>query len=231
MTADHRPIGAGAVAPSQAPAPRWVSQFAFDSHTVDRIRERAPLLAPLLVFTALNLAVALAMREPLTRALAGQPQNVRQGFDLVFWVAAVFALLLVLVKALALAAVAWGLAALLDRVARFRALLSLLLYGELLLLLQGVFTALVLNLEGVEQIRAPSDLLVPWGVDMLVDLRSPAALAAAQHTTVFHLLWFAFLVYALPRVTGSSRGGAVFMALTLWAGIALFGVLRSMLAG
>lgn len=135
-----------------------------------------------------------------------------------------------------LAAVAWSLVAVMGRFARFRVLLSLLPYGEFLLLLPGVFTALVLNLEGVRRVGGPSDLLVPWGLvvpwglDMAIELKSPTALAAAQSATIFHVLWFAFLVFALPRALACSRAEAVFTASTLWAGIVGVSVVRAALA-
>jgi len=66
---------------------------------------------------------------------------------------------------------------------------------------------------------------------MLVPLQSRVALAAAQGATIFHLFWFAFLVAAMPRVTGSSRGAAAATAGTLWAGMIVFNVLRSLVVG
>lgn len=210
---------------------RWLRQFAFGEETVRRIRDAAPVLAPLVALTLVNLAVAVAMRRPLTRGLAASPEGVRRVLDTAFWLVAVFYPVLALAKTLVLAACAWAVLALLGRDGRLRTLFSLLLYGELLLQLNGVFTALVLNLQGAGRIRQASDLLVPWGIDMLVPLHSRAALAAAQGATIFHLLWFAFLVAVMPRVTGVSRGGAAATAGTLWAGMIVFNVLRSLVTG
>jgi hypothetical protein len=217
--------------PESRRAASWMGQFVFGEETVRRIRDTAPLLAPLVALTLVNAAVAMAMRQPLMRGLAASPEGLRRALDTAFWLLAVFYPVLALAKVLVLAAGAWAVLTLLGQDGGFRTLLSLLSYGELLLQLNGVFSALVLNLQGVGRIQQASDLLVPWGIDMLVPVHSRVALAAVQAATIFHVLWFVFLVVALPRVTRSTRGGAAATAGSLWAGMIIFNVLRTLVAG
>ena len=62
-------------------------------------------------------------------------------------------------------------------------------------------------------------------------LRSPArpnpiAMSVAESSTIFHLLWWLFLIVALPRATGLSRGWAVASATAVWTLTLLLAVVR-----
>ena len=198
--------------------------------TLDAIRERAPLLAPLALVAVINLATALAMRPAFHHAFARQPEQLARAVEVTVWLVAVAYPIVALAKAVVLAAMAWAVAALAGAFARLRTLVSLLLYGELVLLGSAVFTAVVVHVRGLDTLRAPGDLLVSQGVDMFVDLRSPVGMAILQHTSVFYVAWFLFLCVALPGVTGVSRAVAIVTALALWASLLLFGVVRASFA-
>jgi hypothetical protein len=204
----------------------WLAQFSFDSTTIGRIEERAPLITPLLAATAVNLATAVLMWGPFARALPQASPAAAQAVTMMSWLLVLFYPAIALGKAALFSAATWGVASVGGREASFRRLVSLFLYGELLLLLPGFFTGVVLTLRGPAASRAPEHLLVPWGIDMIVQVRSAVAIVAAQATTIFHLLWFVFLGVALARLVSWRRAQAWMTALVLWGGLVAFGVLR-----
>ncbi len=196
--------------------------FAHGSHpegSLERGSHRALLFAPLLVLSIVNFAIAMLMRPAFLHAFAGQPAGVAAFFKFMLWLTALFFPVLVLVKALVLAATGWSIAALADEWPRVRTLVSLVLFGEVLLLLRPIFDVVVLYLRGLHTLRQPGDLRVRWGLDFFLDPQSPVLAVLVQHASVFHLMWGAFLYIALPRVTALSRSMAFVITAALWIAI------------
>ena len=209
----------------------WIRQFGFDESTFTAIRDRAPAVAPLVVIAVLNVTVAVLMRPALAAALRTQPNGVAYAAEAFLWLVAVFYPAIVLAKVLLLAAVAWSVVALLEESARWRQLLSVLLFGEILMLLQATLTAIVLHLRGIGALHAPADLIVHWGVAAFIDVQNPVAVALVQHATVFHALWFLFVAVALIRSAALPRFTAVATALSVWGTTVSFDAVRGILAG
>lgn len=209
----------------------WIRQFGFDESTFTAIRDRAPALAPLLVIAVLNLTVAVLMRPALAAALRTQPNAVGYAAEAFLWLVAVFYPAIVLAKVLLLVAVAWSVVALLEESARWRQLFSVLLFGEILMLLQAAFTVIVLHARGLDALRAPADLIVHWGLAAFIDVQGPVAVALVQHATVFHAFWLLFVTVALVRSAALTRFTAVATALSVWGTTVAFDAVRGILAG
>ena len=194
----------------------WIStQLALIIPDPAEIRERTPLLAPLTFVLLASVAAAASLQPALGPAFALQPA-VAEAARSWLWLAAVAAPALALLKAAMLSALVWAVVILVGREIRFRVLLSANVYGQAILVLSGLFTALVLRARGAAAVQSPADLLVPQGIDVFLDAsQSPIVASLAQQTTVFHILWLAFMVWVLPRTTSLSRGASVGVALSL----------------
>lgn len=195
------------------------------------IAQRAPLFAPLVAVTLVNLGSSLAMRPALAQALAGRGEAAVASAAFSLWLAAVLSPVFALGKAAALTATGWALATLGGRDVRVRPLLSLLLFGQVVILARDVFVAAVLYWRGPDAIAAPSDLLVPTGLDLLLRNLGPVARAITQSTGVFDLLWVAFVVLGLEQVLRLRRRDAVLGAGAFWTVRVAFSILRGMLLG
>jgi hypothetical protein len=193
------------------------------------IGQRAPLFAPLVAVTLVGFGSSLAMRSALAQALASRGQAVVANAIFLVWLAAVLSPAFALGKAAALTATGWALATLGGRDVRVRPLLSLLLFGQVVILARDVFVAAVLYWRGLDAIAAPSDLLVPTGLDLLLPNLGPVARAITQATGVFDLLWVAFVVLGLERVLSLRRREAFLGAGALWTVRVAFSILRGML--
>lgn len=184
---------------------------------LDDIRRHRPLLAPLLLIGLFSLAAMVSLRPLLEGAFtAAGIGAAARGVEAWLWVAAIFSPLLMGGKALILAGASWSLIALLGRDVAFRPLLSIYLYGEALLSLQGVAAALVLHLGRSGSVSSPEELYVPMGLEELVPPGSDVLAALARGGTAFHLAWFVFLAVALVRVVGLSRGAGAGAAAASW---------------
>jgi hypothetical protein len=195
--------------------------------TVDTIRSRAPIGAPLLVVTVANVVMALFMWPLFSETLARDSQAISGFIAFLFWLTAVFSPVLVLTRALALAVTGWSLAAVVGERARLRHLVSIVLFGEVLLLIRGALDLVVLHLRRLGGPLDLADLAVRWGLDLVIDARSPAGVAILQDTSIFHFLWIAFLYKALSSGTDLSRAGALVVTGGLWTALVGLDIVRA----
>lgn len=181
---------------------------------------------PVILVTAVNMGAMLLLRPAMRAAMQEAPSAVRGSAELYLWLSAMVSPLVVLLKALAFAAVCWSLATFLEERPRWRALVGVMLYSEVVLSLASVAAVAVLYWRGLVNIRAAADLHVALGLDLLVPVTTPALRAVAQNTTLFHGAAFALNVFGLRRAVGLSRPVAVASAALVWGFIVFFGVLR-----
>ncbi len=204
----------------------WIGQFTFDQRTLNAIRSRAPIVAPLAVVAVVNAMIGLSLRPLILETLSREPQGVAYFATYVLWLTIFFSPVIVLAKAFALAVVGWSLAALLGETARLRSLVSTLLFGEVLFLIPGTLDLVVLYLRRLGGIMSAADLVVRWGLDLIVDASSPVLAAVLQGTSIFHLIWVAFLNAAFTRGVGLSRAGAFVAAVGVWIALVASDVIR-----
>lgn len=205
----------------------WIGQFAFDMRTVDAIRSRAPIGAPLLVVAAANVTMALFMWPLFSETLARDSQAIIGFVAFLFWLTAVFSPVLVLTRVLPLAVTGWSVAAVVGERVHVRHLVSVLLFGEVLLLIRGALDLVVLHLRRLSGPLNPADLVVRWGLDLVIDARSPVGVAILQDTSIFHLLWMAFLYKALSSGADLSRASAFVVTGGLWTALVGLDVVRA----
>ncbi len=204
----------------------WIGQFTFDQRTLNAIRSRAPIVAPLAVVAVVNAMIGLSLRPLILETLSREPQGVAYFATYVLWLTIFSSPVIVLAKAFALAVVGWSLAALLGETARLRSLVSTLLFGEVLFLIPGALDLVVLYLRRLGGIMSAADLVVRWGLDLIVDTSSPVLSAVLQGTSIFHLIWVAFLNAAFTRGVGLSRAGAFVAAVGVWIALVASDVIR-----
>lgn len=185
--------------------------------TFREIRAHRPLMAPLLLVGLLSVTSVVSLRPHLAGAFGGAGSGLpAPGVQAWLWLTALLSPLLMGGKAVVLAAVSWSVLALAGRDVRLRPLLSIYLYGEALLSVHGVATALLLHLRGRGAVSTPADLYVPMGPEVLVPSGWPLVAAVARGATLFHLAWFVFLVAALVRVVRVDRKAGIGAAAVSW---------------
>jgi hypothetical protein len=204
----------------------WMGQFTFDQRTLYAIRSRAPIVAPLAIVAIVNAMIGLSLRPLFLETLSGESQGVASFVTYVFWLTIFSSPVIVLAKAFLLAVVGWSIAALLGEAARLRTLVSTLLFGEVLFLIPGVLDLVVLYLRRLSGIMSAADLVVRWGLDLIVETSSPVLSAVLQGTSVFHLIWVAFLNAAFARGVGLSRAGAFVTTVGVWIALVASDVIR-----
>ena len=180
------------------------------------IRERAPILAPFIIVVLMHVVGALSLRGPAAHALSAD-QATAVAVDWMLAILMVSSPVIVLVKALVVAALTWAVLVLLSEGARFKILASIHVYGGMLLALPAIATVVVLRLRGPGAVQGPEDLLVPMGLDVIIDVgSSPTTLALMQQTTIFHVLWVVFVSWLLCRAGGVSGRNSIVTGLALW---------------
>lgn len=189
---------------------------------LDRLGERAPIAAPLVLILLVS-AVTAAQTQAWGLDLSPDPSAV-QAFGGLVWILTLLTPLAAALKATVLGVVLWSLLVVLDTPVRLRSLLSILLYGETILALQGpVLLFILLWQGGVRTEGAP----VPSGLDYFVDPSQPVLFALAQGVTPFHLAWFVFTGLALAAAARVPRWRGLALAGTLWVLVVGLGVLRA----
>lgn len=180
---------------------------------LDDVRRHEPVLAPLVLVAAFSLTTAVSVQPFLASALPGAAGR---GFALLIWLMAVLSPLLMGGKAAVLGVLSWSFLVVLGREIRLRSLVSVLLYGEAILALQGVAIVTVLNFRGPGAVASPGDLYVPMGLDALVSTAVPVLEALARGTTPFHVAWAVFVAAGLTQVAGVRRPTAWLTVGVLW---------------
>lgn len=219
---------AGAPASRASPWSRLVRQVGFLVPGLDEIRDHGPLLAPLTLVALFSLTAAFSIQPLVFEAMGGEEGRT---LAVVLWATAALSPLLVGARALILALLGWSGLVLGGRDARFRPLLSVFLYGEAILALQGVAMVLVLHLRGSGSVTGPADLHVPLGLDALVASEMPWAAGVAQTLSPLHLAWAGFVWVALRRSAGLSSGTSAAVTAMAWTFVAALAVIRALAAG
>ncbi len=194
------------------------------------MRAFKPILPPLAVGWAFSLVGALGARPLLLGALEGQPPAAAATMELVLWLAAIAAPLIMLAKASLLAALGWAVMVLANAAPRVRTLFSVLLYGEAILMFQGVAVAVVVHLVTGGSVQSADDLQIPIGLAALVSPATPVLWAAAQSATVFHLAWAVFVAAALRRCVGFGGAASIALAAFFWGAVVAISAARAYVA-
>lgn len=209
---------------------RMVRFLALLVPSLDDIRQHEPIWPPLVAGWMFSVVAAFASRPLLLRAVGGEQPGVASTVQFILLFAALVAPLLMLLKAALLTAVAWSALALGSLESRIRPIFSVLMYGEAILMFQGVAVALLVYVATGGDVTSARDLQLPLGLGAIVPPSMPMIWAMAQHVTVFHLAWFLFLVVAFRRCAGFGRGGSLALASLLWGAVLLFSAIRTLVA-
>jgi hypothetical protein len=194
--------------------------------TWELLRVRPPVVTPALLVGGLSLGT-VAATIPLVRvAYAGRPEllgTVEAGL----WLMAGLSPLVALLKGAFMGGLAWSSMVLSGADVRFRSLVSTLLYAQLFLVMQGTWMTILLWAHGADRIRSPADMLLPTGLDLLFPDPTTVIGAVAHDVTPFHLAWFVFCAVVIGKLARGSRWRGVLAALSLWALLVGFGVVRA----
>lgn len=195
----------------------------------DLLRTRAPLLAPALAVGAVTALSVAAMTPLMWIAYAGRPEllpTVTYGV----WAVTLFSPLGALVKAAALGGVAWAVLVLVDIEARYRSLVSTIVYAQIVLALQGVWIVALLWLRGRSHLQTPGDLMLSTGLDAFVhDPASPLG-ALARGVGPFHMAWVVVLVVGFAAVGRASWKRTSVAAAAVWTIAVAITVVRAALS-
>lgn len=193
------------------------------------IRTHAPIVVPFLIAVLINIVGANLFRGSAADALVAD-QASASTTNLLLSLMVILSPVLILIRTLVMSLVTWAVLVLLSTKSRFRALVSIHLYGAMLLAIPAIVSAIVLRLRGADELQGPGDLLVPMGLDLVFDPgSSPTMIALTQQATVFHGLWVVLIVWLLSGAAGASRKTSVIAALLLWGLGIGYAVLRAAL--
>jgi hypothetical protein len=187
-------------------------------------------VAPIVLTGAVSVWTATVLHPLVASAYADDPGGIAAGIQSLIWLLAVLSPLLALAKAGVLGTAGWGVLVLAGGRPRFLPLVSALLYGEVILALQGAWVAFVLRLRGTGSISRPADLKVVTGPAELLPDGPPALMALAQGLSVFHVAWLVFLTLAFAYLARTSKMAGLAAAASVGMFFVGFGVLRAVLA-
>jgi hypothetical protein len=196
--------------------------------TPELIRTRAPIVAPTLM-TTFVVAVTVACTAPLVRAAyAARPELLLAALTSL-WAMAALSPFAALLKGVALGGVAWSVMVLTGVQVRYRAMASALIYGQVILGLQGAWITALLWMRGLGAVRQPADLILPTGLDALVSDPSSVLGAVARGVTPFYCAWFVFLTVIFARTARRGWWRAALAAFGAWALGTGLGVVRALM--
>lgn len=181
----------------------------------ETLRGRAPILVPLGMACALTFAGVLASAPLMSLAYAEQPDTlrlVRTGL----WTLGLLAPVMLVLKAVLLGGIAWAVLVLMNLEATYKAVVSTLLYSEVVLGLQGVWMVCILWLRGSGGISGPEDLVVHTGLDAFVADPTSAWASLGRGVGPFHALWLWALVAGFCAIARTDWRRAVPPALAVW---------------
>ena len=194
------------------------------------IRRLKPVLPPLAAGWLFALAGALGSRPLVLGAIRGEQPGAAATMELMLWFAVLAAPLVMLAKASLLTALGWAVLVLANLAPRLRLIFSVLLYGEAILMFQGVAVALLVHLTTGGNVTSAQDLQIPLGLSALVTPATPVLWAAAQSVTVFHLGWALFVAAALRRCVGLGGPASGLLALFFWGALLALTAARTYIA-
>lgn len=191
------------------------------------IRDRAPILAPALVAGVLSLATVVATLPLVRLAYAAHPElSVPAGDAL--WAMGLLSPFATLLKGVLLGGVAWSVLVLSGTQVRYRTLTSAVIYGQIILVLQGAWVTALLWMRGAAALHQPSDLMLPMGLDAFVSNSSSALAVVARSVTPFYCAWFVFLSVVITRAARSSWWRGTLATFTIWILVTGVGVVRAL---
>lgn len=193
------------------------------------IRTRAPILTPTLM-TAFVVAITVAGTVPLVRAAYAARPELLLATVTSLWAMAALSPLAALLKGVALGSVAWAVMVLTGVQVRYRALTSTVIYGQVILGLQGAWVTALLWMRGPGALHRPSDLILPTGLDALVSDPSSPLGAVARGVTPFYCAWFVFLTVVFARAAGRGWWRGALATLLVWTSVTGLGVVRALMA-
>jgi len=209
---------------------RWLQKADLLAPTLDEIKAFEPLLPPLALGWLLSLVATTAMRPLISDAFAANDLAVGSALNTWMWLAAFLAPLFQSARALLLAGVAWATLALANIECRFRSILSVMLYGDAILMTEAVALAAFLHLFGGEM-GVPEDLRSPFGLAGLVSGGGPIVQAAAQTLTIFHGLWLLFLWFSFRRILVLPQAQSSLLVGALWGAVFAAAAVRAISLG
>ncbi len=219
MTEVHRP---------PPPPGWWHRQAQLCAPTLEEIGTIRPVGLPLLLVAVLLTGAALLTGTLIPYAFRESPPAVVAGLRTWFLILGLLSPILALLRAGLATGVVWSVLTLGGHPVRTRGVFSLLLYGEIILALQGAVIAVTARILGPARLHSPRDLLIPTGLDLLITPDGPLMQTLVSHLSLFHLAWFLLLSTGIPIVTNTSRRAGVAVALLLWILSLGVGLLRSL---
>lgn len=192
------------------------------------IRTRAPILVPTAMATLLAVGTVAATLPLVRLAYAGRSELL-PATTAGLWVMAILSPLTALLKGVVLGGVAWSVMVLTGAQARYRPLMSAVIYGQVILGLQGAWVTLLLWLRGTAGLHQPSDLLLPTGLDAFVSNPSSALGVVARSATPFYLAWFLFLTVVVAHAGRRGWWRGALAATAIWALVTGLGVVRALM--
>lgn len=219
MTEVHRP---------PPPPGWWHRQLRFCAPTLEEIGAFRPVGFPLLLVAVLLTSAAVLTGTLIPYAFRESPPAIVASLRTWFLLLGILSPILALLRAGLATGVVWSVLTLGGHLVRTRGVFSLLLYGEVILALQGAVIATTARVLGPGRLHSPQDLLIPTGLDLLVTPDGPLMQALVSQLSLFHVAWFLLLSAGIPIVTGTSRRVGVAVALLLWSLSIGVGLLRSL---
>ena len=194
------------------------------------IRRFEPILPPLAAGWLFAVAAALGSRPLVLRAIQGEQPGAAATMELMLWLAALAAPLIMLAKAALLTVLGWAVLVLANAAPRWKPIFSVLLYGEAILMFQGVAVAVLVHLTTGGNVTSAQDLQVPLGLSAWVTPATPVFWAVAQSVTVFHLGWAVFVAAASRRCFGLGSAASAALALFFWGAVLVLTAARTYIA-
>jgi hypothetical protein len=171
---------------------------------VDR---RSPIIEPLTIVAMTSLITAWAIQPFVVHALAPQGAVAQSAAQVALWLAGVLAPLTALAKASTAALISWACAVYLGQRLSLLKLVSMFCVAETIFALRDLTMLVVLAVRGIESVRSTADLMVAFGVNMLLHSTSPVARVALESWDLFSVFWglLAFvMIRALFRLDARS---------------------------
>lgn len=184
--------------------------------TADLLRERAPLLAPLLLVGILTVTSAAAMVPLVRTAYADRPELTTTVFFGMGLLAAL-APLTTLLKCAVLGSAAWAILVLVGAEVRYRTAVSLLAHAQIVLVAQAAWVVALLWIRGPGRIATPEDLALTTGLDAFVADRGSPLAVLAHAVDPFQLLWVVVVALGLTAVARTTRLRGAVAAVAVWA--------------
>jgi hypothetical protein len=153
------------------------------------LAERAPILEPLIIISITSLVSSWAMQPFVGHALAQQGTIAQSAAQAALWLSGMLSPFAAFAKAIAAALTCWACAIFLDERLSFPKLLSIFCLAEMIFAARDVATVALVAIRGLDSMRAPSDLLVVFGLGAMVGAKTTIARLALESWDLFTVAW------------------------------------------